>query len=211
MFCRHFRSSWPSRHIPLDFVAHASIAVGDNAAVIASADRVGGFRRTVFAQIIARIEISVSAIRFVMRPKAIVGKLLGTSDADARPEIEEGADSHILEMPMVIKRRGQEQRIVIDSTLAYDKDVALIDLIGRAHHYLGQLTNGSASSVVELASRAKVHPADISRILPLAFLSPAATQAILTGTQPADLTAARLSRSIDVPVSWKDEKTFLSW
>ncbi|MDX8522237.1 recombinase family protein [Mesorhizobium dulcispinae] len=173
-------------------------------------DRTGEFRRTVFGQIIARIEISASAIRFVVRPKTIVGKLLGTISDHAGPEIEEAADSHIVEMPIVIRRRGQEQRIVIDSTLAYERDDALIDLIGRAHHYLGLLTNGSAHSVVELASQLKVHPADISRILPLAFLSPAATNAILGGTQPADLTAARLSRSIDVPASWEDQRSFIS-
>jgi hypothetical protein len=64
-------------------------------------------------------------------------------------------------------------------------------------------------SIADLANELRVHRADISRILPLAFLSPAITEAILTGRQPADLTARTLSRLIDVAPAWADQATAL--
>jgi hypothetical protein len=61
------------------------------------------------------------------------------------------------------------------------------------------------SSISELATELPVHRADISRILPLAYLSPANTEAIVTGRQPVDLTAKTLSRLVDIPPAWVDQ------
>jgi site-specific DNA recombinase len=61
------------------------------------------------------------------------------------------------------------------------------------------------ASIAELAGELVVHRADISRILPPAFLSPAVTDAILAGRQPADLTVRTLSRRVDIPPNWNDQ------
>lgn len=90
-----------------------------------------------------------------------------------------------------------------------EPDASLTKLVAKAHLYLARLRDGSAFSIAELASELGVHRADISRILPLAFLSPAITGAILTGTQPADITARTLSRLVDIPPSWNDQSTVL--
>ena len=58
------------------------------------------------------------------------------------------------------------------------------------------LQNGDAKS------NSGVHPEGVSRVLPLAFLSPRIVEAILTGQQPADLTARHLARSIELPIGW---------
>ncbi len=110
---------------------------------------------------------------------------------------------------MTMKRRGVEMRMVVQAGAGREPDQALIDLIARSHIYLNRLTNGSASSIAELADQLGVHRADISRILPLAFLSPQLTESILSGRQPADLTVRTLSRLVDIPASWAEQATLL--
>lgn len=95
-------------------------------------------------------------------------------------------------------------RIVINGA-AREPEASLVDLIARAHHYLARLTDGSVSSIADLSREIGVYRSDISRILPLAFLSPKITDAILSGYQPADLTARNLARLVDVPHLWKDQ------
>jgi site-specific DNA recombinase len=58
----------------------------------------------------------------------------------------------------------------------------------------------------ELARAAGVNPSYFARMLRLAFLPPAVTQAILQGRQPADLTANRLKLGGIIPASWSDQR-----
>lgn len=111
----------------------------------------------------------------------------------------------LIDRPIAIRRRGVEARIVIPGASGRDPDSLLVDLIARAHLYLDRLTDGSGSSIAELATELSVHRADISRILPLAFLSPGITDRILTGCQPADLTVRTLARGLDIPPAWNDQ------
>jgi hypothetical protein len=52
-------------------------------------------------------------------------------------------------------------------------------------------------------------PAEISRLLPLACLSPDIVEAILAGRQPANLTVERLKRLPDLPVEWSKQHQLL--
>ena len=88
-------------------------------------------------------------------------------------------------------------------------DQSLVELIGRAHFYLSKLTAPEPLTISELAKSVGSHPADNSRVLPLAFLSPAITDAIFTGRQPVDLTARKLARLIDLPPSWREQASLL--
>lgn len=109
------------------------------------------------------------------------------------------------------KRRGVETRMVIDNHVQVrTPDSNLVDLIAKAHLYLGKPTDGADRSIAEVAKQCGVHRADISRILPLAFLSPTIVEAVLTGGQPIDLSAQRLARSIDLPLAWLEQQTALS-
>lgn len=119
----------------------------------------------------------------------------------------------IIERPLTMKRRGVETRLVLNDQSARDPspDAALIDLVTKAHRYLGSLTDGSSRSLTDIADVHQTDLSEVSRLLPLAFLSPKITQAILTGTQPVDLTAQRLSRITDMPTVWHKQTELLGF
>jgi site-specific DNA recombinase len=56
-----------------------------------------------------------------------------------------------------------------------------------------------------------VHIADVSRLLPLAFLAPAQVDAILTGRHPVELTARQLSHLGNLPVDRLQQRKLLGF
>jgi len=82
-------------------------------------------------------------------------------------------------------------------------------MVARAHAYLEVLTDGQGLGRKDVAKRFGVHPEDVSRMLPLAFLSPHIVETILTGQQPADLSVRHLARHIDLPVNWAEQARLL--
>ena len=106
-----------------------------------------------------------------------------------------------------MKRRGVESRIVLVNGTVQPRspDRGLIDLIARAHLYLDQLTNDWNATLSDVALNYGTDPVEVSRILPLAYLSPRIVYAIMMGEQPVELTAQQLSRMSDLPVAWHDQ------
>ena len=58
----------------------------------------------------------------------------------------------------------------------------------------------AGQKLTDIATADGVELSEVSRILPLAFLSPSIVDSILAGNQPVSLTAQRLSRLTDLPV-----------
>jgi hypothetical protein len=73
-----------------------------------------------------------------------------------------------------------------------------------------QLIAGEVVSLKTLAAAERLDPAEISRLLPLACLSPDIVEAILAGHQPANLTVERLKRLSDLPLEWSKQLKLLS-
>jgi site-specific DNA recombinase len=86
----------------------------------------------------------------------------------------------------------------------------LIETLTNAHRWLRRVTDGSHRSIRDLAAREGVHPAEISRVLPLVFLAPDITEAILEGRHPVDLTSRELKRLTDLPDDWTDQRRLFS-
>lgn len=167
------------------------------------------FRRIVLAPGSIRFEVDSAALISLLGVRPLETNIDAGQDGEAQQA--HSAASAIIERPIIIKRRGREARIIVGgNTPARQPDAGLINLLGRAHTYLQRLTDGSVGSIAELADQIGVHRADISRVLPLAFLSPAITVAILTGRQPAEMTARSLSRLVDVPASWNEQAQLLT-
>ncbi len=118
---------------------------------------------------------------------------------------------HVL--PMGIRRRGVETRLVLDGagTGTAKPDPALIKAVVRAHEWVDALVSGRARSIREIARAAGLSDRYVGRLMPLAFLTPEIVEAILAGTQPAHLTAETLTKHTDLPLSWTEQKTLLGF
>ena len=118
---------------------------------------------------------------------------------------------HTITLPVQLKRRGVEMRIVLPG-LEQDnskRDGALTRLIARAHVWFDQLKAGT--SITDIAKANAVNIADVSRILPLAFLAPDIVSNILDGAHPVDLTAEKLKRISSLPHAWNEQRRTLGF
>ena len=84
-------------------------------------------------------------------------------------------------------------------------------MIVRANSYLESLTSGAASSLADFAEQYGTDGSEVSRLLPLAFLSPRLVEAILSGNQPVELGARRLARMGKLPSAWNDQADLLGF
>ncbi len=118
-----------------------------------------------------------------------------------------------LDLPMQIKRRGIEQKLVIDDgrDSSPAPDLGLMTLVAKARDWFDQLKHGEVRSVRDLAERHGIDPGDVSRILPLALLAPDIVEAIVEGRQPVNLTATCLKRLRDLPLSWAEQRCLLGF
>lgn len=156
---------------------------------------------------IRRIDLASKYIRIAFYRGSIANWL---ADIESHPAASD-VDLHIVDLPLSIRRRGVERRLVIQGQGASLRrpDQPLIDMVARAHAYIEALTDGQALGRKDVAKRFGVHPEDVSRVLPLAFLSPRIVEAILTGRQPADLSVRHLARNIELPIRWEDQGKLL--
>ena len=84
----------------------------------------------------------------------------------------------------------------------------LVQAVVRAHAWLRQLSDGTYSSVEDLATAVGFNPKVIRQALRFAFLSSATTDSILQGTQPAHLSLATIP--FKLPWSWDQQDQALT-
>lgn len=86
----------------------------------------------------------------------------------------------------------------------------LAALIGRAHTFLNCLSGGGRN-LIGVAEACHSDPWQVSRLMPLAFLSPEIINAVLAGTQPIEFTSQDLPRLNELPISWREQEAFLQF
>jgi hypothetical protein len=118
--------------------------------------------------------------------------------------------TYTISVPFVLKRRGVEARLVI-ADAARAPDPALIRLIARSHIYMRALTDGSGTTIAELAQREQLDVSDLSRILKLAYLTPPIVEAILKGKHPPELTPHQLMRASELSLEWQQQQRQLGF
>jgi len=104
--------------------------------------------------------------------------------------------------PFTIRRRGVEVRIATGD-LTPAPDPALLRILAQAHVWTEHLKTGMP--LADVARAAGHSGAYIRTRAPLAFFSPNIQKHILAGTQPPDLTLARLVSS-KIPLCWIEQE-----
>jgi len=117
-------------------------------------------------------------------------------------------------VPMQIRRRGVELRLVISSgaRASCKTDQPLLRAVARAHCWFDDLVTGRCGSMVEIAKCNGVGKQYVSRLIRLAFLAPEMVERIVAGRQPPELTAQALRTGrFDIPVGWAAQKRALGF
>ena len=192
--------------LPADLLARTLSTAASVASTIGrSSDRIANVHALIKHVIVnpdhIQIELSTSGLQAV----------LGLNNGHLMVQTADGDPSIHLTIPFSIRRRGVETRIVLEAN-PHDRpqrDEHLVRMVARSYKWMQQLMAGEAVPLKKLAATEGLDPADVSRLLPLACLSPDIVEAILAGRQPADLTVERLKRLPDLPLEWSKQHTLL--
>jgi DNA invertase Pin-like site-specific DNA recombinase len=115
-------------------------------------------------------------------------------------------------LPIAIKRRGVEMRMVIEGRDVQMKaDPVLVKALARAHGWFEQLCSGRAESMQDIARKEGVMQSYVSRHIKLVFLAPTVTAAILTGAQPVSLTADQIANRCTIDPDWRRQSKALGF
>ncbi len=111
------------------------------------------------------------------------------------------------------KRRGVESHLIIATSSEPDSQIdnLLLLTIAKSHTWFEELKNDERISVKSIAAREGMPASEVSRRLPLAFLSPKIVASILRGEQPLELTTKRLTRLGELPLDWNKQAEVLGF
>src|ERR1035437_6485477 len=159
---------------------------------------------------VKRIVVHNDRIEIVINRSALRQTVLGVSD-DPAPPGNILDDLVTIEAAAQLKRCGGEVRLVLppDSLGTKPHSVpSLIRAISRAHDWVDRILRGEVVNQRSIARETGLDERYISRIIPLAFLAPDLTEAILEGRQAADLSLDTCLGNI--PDDWNLQRTQLS-
>jgi site-specific DNA recombinase len=156
--------------------------------------------------IVHQLEVLPKFLRIAMRKSVFL-------DNSSQAKFDSGdqdEDTVHITVPVVLRKRGVERKMVLASSDVSAPDEKLIALVARSHRWLEKLTSGTAKSIKDLAGADKVDPGDVSRFLPLAYLAPDIVEAILSGRQPFGLTVEMMRRLSPIPLDWNEQRQRLN-
>jgi DNA invertase Pin-like site-specific DNA recombinase len=184
-------------------------------AVLKTAERIGrdlrtaepGQQRETLLDLVARVQLGPEQLSIQIRAGALAARLRLDGAMD------QSRKALSITLPLQLKRRGVETKLVISNGAApaAQPNPGLVRLIARAHVWFDDLKTGRARSNRVLTERHQVDHADVARVLPLALLAPDIIEDILEGRQPVELTATRLKRMTDLPLSWEAQRRILGF
>ena len=112
-------------------------------------------------------------------------------------------------VPLATKRRGPQMKLVIGTANSAPPNRSLVTAVVRAWNWANRLQTGEVASMAELCADEGVTDSYVSQLLPLAFLSPATVDDILSGKQNAALSADRLIWRERIPHLWSEQEKSL--
>ncbi|HUN55788.1 MAG TPA: recombinase family protein [Smithella sp.] len=147
------------------------------------------------SRFVQRVELQKSGIRLKLSLASLIS-----------PEVDL---TIIRDIPMKIKRRGIEMRLIINGAGPVRVDQTLLKTIVRAHKWFNDLATGRMKNMAEIASSEGVDKSYVSRVVNLAFLAPDIIESIVAGQQPADFNVEKLTKRTDLPLEWAQQHQLL--
>lgn len=109
-------------------------------------------------------------------------------------------------------RQNKPSRAIMINTMgAPCPDPDLIKLVGDARRWADDLLKEEALTIKGTNEREDLRSGSVSRILPLAWLAPDISKAILEGRQPENLTTKVLRELPDLPLDWDAQRKLLGF
>ena len=115
------------------------------------------------------------------------------------------------EIPFQKRQNGCAKPIIIAADNAPQQDPDLIALVADARRWASELLEGRASSIQQITEREGLRSGSVSRILPLVWLAPDISTAILEGRHPPHLTAKTLRALPELPMDWSEQQRILGF
>lgn len=185
-----------------------SIAPHHIGTILAAAKKINADTPEFIERFVLRVDLRHDGLNVTITLASLLPseKIIGTE----APSEKSTVPTITRDIPMRMKRRGVEMRLVIGGEWSPPRtDAALIKTIARAHAWFQQLATGHASNIAEIAMREGVDRSYATRILNLAFLAPDIIECIIAGQQPADLNIEQLTKRMDLPVDWAQQRQML--
>jgi site-specific DNA recombinase len=166
-------------------------------------------QREILETIVRRLDLSLTSITVTFNRNGMA-KVLGIEATSATTRQN---DSVTLKLPIKLRRRGVEAKLVINTSANpnRERDPNLCKIVAQASLWFEQLATGEAETVRAIARREHLPECNVSRMLRLAFLAPDIVTAILDGRHPVDLTSETLRRLQALPTDWKSQRRLLGF
>jgi len=157
-----------------------------------------------------RVVVRQHSVQILLSKQALRDALLGLQDIDS-PAGQGGHDSITLEASAQLARHRGEMRLQLSPDAPGSKarsDPSLLRAIARAYDWADRMVRGEIANQRSIAAKTGHNERYVSRILPLAFLSPDLIEAILEGKQMARLSLHGNLRNI--PADWSQQRAMLA-
>jgi DNA invertase Pin-like site-specific DNA recombinase len=147
---------------------------------------------------VQRVELQKSGIRLTLSLASLIAQ-----------KVKDNPVLIVHDIPMRMKRRGIEMRLIINGAGPVRVDQTLLKTIVRAHKWFNDLTTGKVKNMAKIASSEGVDKSYVSRVVNLAFLAPDIIESIIAGHQPADFNVEKLTKRTDLPLEWAQQYQLL--
>jgi len=184
----------------------AAGAAIERARIVADTLASGTAGHETLRSLIDKVEVTDAAIQIALSTVGLETHL-GVGSGGLR-----SSETIQLEIAAEMRRLGKEKRLIVSAHAPKTKpDSVLIKAVIRARRWFNMLKDGTVESISELARIEDVQRTYTSRLIPLAFLAPDITEAILEGRQPIDLSLDRLLEAMPLPLAWTAQRTMFGF
>jgi len=157
-------------------------------------------------QLIEQIILSEKEIRIVVR-RSVLANLCGVEMVALENE-----ELIALKIEAALRRLGNVKKLIVaDQANPHNPDPVLIKAVVRAHRWFEMLKTRQLKSISKIAAAEKLSRTYVGSLLPLAFLAPDITEAILEGYQPVGFTLDRVLAQPRLPLEWTAQRFALGF